>query len=481
MAKSSINFAKASNGGLKHNDRTENNEPEYLLPVEYRLKNEVDVPAEKAEKRIKDLYATAKNNYFRRKRQRLQATSYLWEAVINLNEEHTLEDVQRLTNVIEKETGFTSIQIAIHRDEGRVEDNIPIYNLHAHITFFTLDKNGEQLYRRTIKASDRRRIEAALLVKNPELKKGEPKSNVRKHFNSLVAEEIKKNGYKVMDRERLSLLQDITAEIMKMERGKRGSEAVRMPHKQYKEAKRREAKAVNELREKAIAFIQEDRNKRDAKIMEIQAENSRLMEQLKELTRQKDLAIGRMEESIKKLKNNLSQSEEAKNGLKEQLDSAKVELGQNNIKISKIEAIKKHLSSRLSASERIIKNNDIRITTLKQKLKEANSLIQKMRMYFKKIGFWRNFKSHTGFEENGREGALSQIKDEINGNGIDSLPDYELIANLMDEYTVNLDDLANVGVIRYYLWNIKKAQDKKKMQEIQQKAQKKQPVIRRKP
>jgi len=54
MAKASINFAKASSGGLKHNDRTEKKEPEYLLPVEHRLKNEVNVSAKFADEKIKD-------------------------------------------------------------------------------------------------------------------------------------------------------------------------------------------------------------------------------------------------------------------------------------------------------------------------------------------------------------------------------------------------------------------------------------------
>jgi len=204
MAKASINFAKASSGGLKHNDRTEAKEPEYLLPVEHRLKNEVDVSAKSADEKIKDLYSKAKENYQDKFGQKLQAKSYTWEAVINLNKEHTLEDVQQLVKEIEKETGFSSVQIAIHRDEGRVERGTPIYNLHAHVTFFTLDQNGEQLYRKTIKASDRRKIETELLERDPALKKGEPKSEERKAFNKLVADEIKVRGLKVMDKERLS-------------------------------------------------------------------------------------------------------------------------------------------------------------------------------------------------------------------------------------------------------------------------------------
>jgi len=181
MAKASINFAKASSGGLKHNDRTEAKEPEYLLPAEYRLQNEVDRSAGEASKMISDLYQEARENYRQKFGQKLQAKSYTWEAVVNLNKEHTLEDVQRLVKEIEKETGFTGVQIAIHRDEGRVERGTPIYNLHAHITFFTLDRQtGEQLYRKQ------------------------------------VTEKQKERGIQPMNRERLSKLQDLTAQVLKM-------------------------------------------------------------------------------------------------------------------------------------------------------------------------------------------------------------------------------------------------------------------------
>ena len=305
MAKSSIHFAKASSGGTKHNDRTQFPEPDYLLPEKYRLENEVDFSAEEAEQKIKDLYATTKENYEKIKGQRLQATSYRWEAVINLNKNHTLEDVQRLTKAIEKETGFTSVQIAIHRDEGHIENDTPIYNLHAHITFFTLDKDtGEQLYRKAIKASDRRKIENEILEQNPSISKGEPKSRERKAFNKLVDEAIKEKGLKVFDKERLSKLQDLTAEVLQMERGKKGSTAQRLEHKQLRAVKQAEQKQLakvkdltalnNKLREQ-LKQADLDRETKKAKFRELEQLNRELKQQIKN----KDLTITELQEKLK--------------------------------------------------------------------------------------------------------------------------------------------------------------------------------------
>jgi hypothetical protein len=264
MAISSINFAKSSSGGLKHNDRTEEKEPEYLLPVEHRLENEVDISANMAEEKIKDLYTKAKENYQDKFGQKLQAKSYTWEALINLNKEHTLEDVQRLTKAIEKETGFTSVQIAVHGDEGHInERGIVQYNLHAHVTFFTLDQNtGQQLYRKSITQ-----------------KQKEQQPNL-----------------KPMNRERLSKLQDITAKELNMERGKKGSKAIRLGHKQYKAVKQEELAKQKDLKAE-IAELRAELQANKASRADY-AELEALNKDLKKRIKSKDLTISDLKSEL---------------------------------------------------------------------------------------------------------------------------------------------------------------------------------------
>lgn len=233
MAISSINFAKSSGGSFAHNDRTEK-EPVYLLPVEHRLENECDRSALEAQKMLEDLFENAKENYQKTYGQKFQTKfeNVHWEAVINLNKEHTIKDVERLVREIEKETGFTAVQISIHRDEGRINEKTdhPIYNLHAHVNFFTLDpETGQQLYRRSISNSEREKI--------------------RKEHNIPDGEKIPRHLTGVMDKTKLSKLQDITAEALGMERGERGSTKVRLGHKQHRAVEKEKEKLLEKIDE----------------------------------------------------------------------------------------------------------------------------------------------------------------------------------------------------------------------------------------
>jgi hypothetical protein len=251
MAISSINFAKSSSGSFAHNDRTEK-EPAYLLPVEHRLENECDRSAPEAQKMLEDLFENAKENYQKTYGQKFQTKfeNVHWEAVINLNKEHTIKDVERLAREIEKETGFTAVQISIHRDEGCINEKTghPIHNLHAHVNFFTLDpETGQQLYRRSISNSEREKI--------------------RKEHGIPDGEKIPKHLTGVMDKTKLSKLQDITAKALGMERGERGSTKVRLGHKQHR--------AVEQEKEQLLK-----------KIEELQKENAELRYSFRDVQKQ---------------------------------------------------------------------------------------------------------------------------------------------------------------------------------------------------
>jgi len=392
MAKSSINFAKASKGGFQHNDRTK--VPDYLLPEKYHLGNEVDISAKDAEEKIQILYKEAKKNYEERTGQKIQATSYKWEAVVNLNKEHTLKDVQQLTKDLEKETGFTAVQIAIHRDEGRVikdsqNKEVPIYNHHAHITFFTLDREtGDNLYRRTIKTSDRRKIEKDIFNKYNNIQKGEAGSKERKAFNKLVNEEIKKKGLKVMDSKRLSRLQTLTAENLGMKRGKVSikeeaerlgvehdkNPAERLEHKQYKQVQQEKelikAKELKEELKKARESLKDQGAKREdyAKLEQLSKD---LQEERKEkkLTKEK-LALALKE--VTELKTTVKEVQASNTEIKKDLSTKQDQLKQITTKYEDLQ--KEHISL-------MEKYNN-----LKQFVKELpNKLIENAKSTYKEI------------------------------------------------------------------------------------------------
>jgi len=409
MAKSSINFAKATKGGLRHNDRTE--VPDYLLDEKYHLGNEVDVSAKNAEAKIQILYKDAKEKYEERTGQKIQATSYKWEAVVNLNKEHKLEDVQQLTQDLEKETGFTAVQVAIHRDEGRVikdsqDKDVPLHNHHAHITFFTLDREtGDNLYRRTIKASDRRKIEKDIFDKNPVIKKGEAGSKERKSFNKLMSEEIKKRDLKVMDSKRLSQLQTLTAKRLGMVRGK-----VSVKEEAERLGVEHDKNPTERLEHKQYKQVQQDKELIKAKDLKEELQKAR--ESLKvQGAKREDYA------KLEQLSRDLKEERKEKTLTKEKLAlalKAVTELKTDNAEIKKDSDNKKkqlqHLNAKYANLQKEHSALKEKYTNLKQFVKELpNKLLENAKNTYKEIlEKIADFKQEKN--QNKKEVALNKTK-----------------------------------------------------------------------
>lgn len=182
MAKSSINFQKSKGHSFDHNFRKD--EPNYLLKAENRLENFYW----QNEKTAREIFNEELSNTKRKGGPIPRFENSHWEAVLNLNKNHTLEDVQKVARYIEQKFNITCATIAVHRDEGHYKNDKPQYNFHAHITFVTY-KDGQQNWRKEkIKPADLRELQTAV------------------------------------------------AEILQMERGQENSEAERLSHRQYKKA-----------------------------------------------------------------------------------------------------------------------------------------------------------------------------------------------------------------------------------------------------
>ena len=182
MAKSSINFQKSKGHSYDHNFRKD--EPNYLLKAENRLENFYW----QNERTAREIFNDELKEYGAKKGKRPRFENSHWEAVLNLNKNHTLEDVQKVAEYIEQKFNITCATIAVHRDEGHYKNDKPQYNFHAHITFVTV-KDGQQNWRKEkIKPADLRELQTAI------------------------------------------------AEILQMERGQENSEAERLSHRQYKKA-----------------------------------------------------------------------------------------------------------------------------------------------------------------------------------------------------------------------------------------------------
>jgi len=242
MAKSSINFQKASGHSSDHNFRKD--KPNYLLPKKFQLDNEF-WKNEKSEQEIFDDELSRANRKGGRKP---KLENSRWEAVLNLNKNHTLEDVKKVSKHIEKKFNIICTAIAIHRDEGFVENGKPNYNYHAHINFVTY-KDGKQNWRR---------------------------------------EHIKPKS--------LSELQTEIAKLLEMERGRENSKAVRLDHKAYK-AQAKEIAKQKDLKAE-IARLRAELKEQGA-AREQYAQLEQLNRDLKKQIKNKNLTIDELKEKLK--------------------------------------------------------------------------------------------------------------------------------------------------------------------------------------
>lgn len=229
MTISSIHFQKAEvEFAEKHNFRTEKKEPEYLLDKQYRKTNEylkLNDPKELYQEQLK----IRNQNHARGFAPHLK--DVYWEAVVNLDEKHSLADVKKVADFIQQKYHLQTCSIALHHDEGYTDkDGTVKYNHHAHLCFLTMDKG----------------ISTMRKIRSKELRQ----------------------------------MQTEVAQLLGLERGKENSKATRLDHKQYRE-KARELAEKDELYEKELYSLEQALDTAHDRDLETQEELLTLKEQKK--------------------------------------------------------------------------------------------------------------------------------------------------------------------------------------------------------
>ena len=243
MALSSINFQKSSGHSYKHNFRED--EPSYLLKEKDREPNEYWQHEKTAEQIFTDEVAKIEKG---KKGKRPKFENSHWEGVLNLNSNHTMDEVKKVAEHIEKKFNITCTAIAIHRDEGHYTDNgYAVKNYHAHLNFCTYKDKKQQWRLENIKPQDLRELQTEI------------------------------------------------AEILKMERGidKRESKRQRLEHREYKQ-KERELKAIKQELEAKDNVIQAKNQVIQDKDQELEDEKlskKRLKEQIKQEAQEREHKI----------------------------------------------------------------------------------------------------------------------------------------------------------------------------------------------
>ena len=217
---SSINFKKSIPINTEHNDRTL--APNYLIDKEKGV--ECNRNAEKARELKNQIINEAKETYQNQVKQKFQAKSFEWSAVVNIKPDTTMQDLENLAKHFNDKYGFQCYQIAIHRDEGHKNTKGEIeINQHAHMEFITLDK------------------------------------------------ETGKQNFKMRDfsKQKMREIQTEVAEILQMDRGKdkRLTGAKRIEPRKYAQLKEQEKAAIKETKIKVAKQIKELKTELEAEIL----------------------------------------------------------------------------------------------------------------------------------------------------------------------------------------------------------------------
>ena len=141
----SINFKKSNDFQVFHNSTVR---PNYALGggLEYNLKG---YAAKREKEKIIDEAKQTYTSTCKAKNKAFQAKNYEWSAVVNIKPETTMQDLEKLAKHFSDKYKFQCYQIAIHRDEGHInEQGEKVINHHAHLEFITLDKEtGKQIFK----------------------------------------------------------------------------------------------------------------------------------------------------------------------------------------------------------------------------------------------------------------------------------------------------------------------------------------------
>ena len=271
-----------------------------------------------------------------RKMQKSAVDNFRQEAVLNLTEKHTLENVKNAFKNLQKRFGgFAIFKIAVHKDEG--------YFFNKKDKIFYLDKDFNC---------------------PADMNDFEKRFNYHAHV-TFTKFDISKGKNARLNKSDMRDMQTSVADSLKMVRGQFNSQVKRMSHWQLKvshDIKRAERKNTNKIKSQAIDSIQ-DRNKKIAEqkreLESISKYEFRAMQQ--QITALKDLTAEQKKE-LHKMNTKARKDEKIQDELQEKINSIDTytqELSISNyiIPTDKIETVKKHINVIESKNKKLYKEN----------------------------------------------------------------------------------------------------------------------------
>ncbi len=267
MGKSSIHIQKASAGAITHNSR-ENYAKSVVFTDE---KNEIWNDKKRAFEIFKNELAIRSEAYSKRTNQKLQKTAVTHlSAVVNLERHHTLKDLEKIKDELEKVFDTKVFQMAIHRDEGKIKHKKTGEYLVSGIDFF-YDVNDNKYYTSKIKN---------IYSNELDINEYSIEKNYHAHIEMMGLDSDGNAIRQKMNRFVLSNLQDFTAQTLDMERGNNyqlKKSAKRLDTNEFK----KQAKKANEVK-KTITKEKNTTRIIKEELELLKKENSKFRTELKE-------------------------------------------------------------------------------------------------------------------------------------------------------------------------------------------------------
>ncbi|GMB96950.1 hypothetical protein [Helicobacter sp. NHP22-001] len=266
----SINFKPTNNIQLQHNDRSL--PPTYLLAKELGYGCEWNRSGDNARVLRDELVRQAIEQYRQNFNRSFKSTSHLWSAVLNIKPTTTMQDLEKLAKHFKDKYGFQCYQIAIHRDEGHVDEsgNVCI-NHHAHMEFVMLDAlTGKNVFR-TINRQHLREIQSEV-AKILDMKRGEYKGNFDEFGNR-----VKGTGRKRIEPRAYAQLME-QEKAKRIELGKSNAEEVSTYKEQIESLKTNAKNTKTELN-----TLKQEKNKLEQANTTLQQANTTLTKENQEL------------------------------------------------------------------------------------------------------------------------------------------------------------------------------------------------------
>lgn len=194
MAKSSIHIRPVTAGSEAHNQRTK--ELDYVRK-DLSIENESYVVDTITNVR-KDIEARYRQS--RGQKMQTKATP-IREGVLIIEKHHTIDDLKKLANRLEKEFGLKTIQAYTHKDEGHWSKETGEWkpNYHAHMVFNFTDQKGKNL---NLKRADMEKIQT-IVAEELGLERGKHSSKEHIQARAFKLEKLEESISKTYQLEKM--------------------------------------------------------------------------------------------------------------------------------------------------------------------------------------------------------------------------------------------------------------------------------------